>query len=199
MNEYFASYKISTFFKNIGFYDKCLGFYINGKLHIGEDISPYIHEDNQIILAPLWQQCIDWFRDNHKIMICLDFYTDDSTRFTKEDGKCNSFNEYFGDYVTNFTGINKGDMAYCTKTIRHKSTTFYKGNFYKVRAVDISGVNSMIRFNGAYAPFSLTRENISSLNFGRNMPFINDYFVNEIIGKALYRMIIRRFNRLILK
>jgi hypothetical protein len=135
--------------------------------------------------------------------------------FTEEDGKPNSFNEYFGDYVTNFTGINKGDMAYCTKTIRHKSATFYK-----VRAVDISGVNSMIRFNGVYAPFSLTRENTSSLNFGINMPFINDYFVNEIIGKALNRdrqidsiikddevcicqpfdkMIIRRFNRLILK
>lgn len=64
----FVTYKIALKLKELGFDGICLGFYnpyliINGH----EFIKSNIHSD--FCLAPLWQQAIDWFREEYEVFI----------------------------------------------------------------------------------------------------------------------------------
>ena len=91
MKELFVTYEIAIKLKALGFTEPCLAYY--GKSLIGELIgniwNGYPIElslpDNSIHVdayAPLWQQVIDWFREKHRIMIVVDFYTNGSRENT---------------------------------------------------------------------------------------------------------------------
>jgi hypothetical protein len=73
MNEHFLPYKLSIELKEIGFKDKCLGYYIpsgkGGKLIISSEYN------DDMCGAPVWEQVFDWFRDNHNIhLMFIDDY-----------------------------------------------------------------------------------------------------------------------------
>jgi hypothetical protein len=84
MKEQFVTYEIAKELKELGFDEECLCTYtLDGNFWrnpsnnmVDEEIEqPYtwlnskLH--NSVITAPLWQQCMDWFRDVHDIDIVI--------------------------------------------------------------------------------------------------------------------------------
>ena len=70
MEKQFVTYEIALKLKELGFDEVCLAVYFRNKFQLvkGFNINNVdLHVANQMdaILAPLWQQCIDWFRDKH--------------------------------------------------------------------------------------------------------------------------------------
>jgi len=81
MKKHFATYEIAIILKEKGFNEDCLGVYIDKELTIGlpettlNVITKYydILEKEEYLLAPLWQQAIDWLREKHRFIITIDF------------------------------------------------------------------------------------------------------------------------------
>ena len=68
MKNQFTTYEISLKLKELGFDEKCFGKYSNVQdefVIITWDTNPFGDQ----IKAPLWQQVIDWFREEHEIII----------------------------------------------------------------------------------------------------------------------------------
>jgi hypothetical protein len=73
MKEQFVTYEIALKLKELGFDEECLGWFWgkNPKLALGHvKITELI---GTAILAPIWQQAFDWFREKHDIHITIDF------------------------------------------------------------------------------------------------------------------------------
>ena len=72
MNKEFVTYEIALKLKELGFNEECLGYY-----HVNEGYTKgyaFCYSENSSnsdysILAPLWQQVIDWFREKYKLLI----------------------------------------------------------------------------------------------------------------------------------
>ena len=72
MKEEFVTYEIALKLKELGFNEECFGYY-----HVNEGYIKgyaFCYSENSSnsdysILAPLWQQVIDWFREKYKLLI----------------------------------------------------------------------------------------------------------------------------------
>lgn len=76
MQKQFVTYEIALKLKELGFDEECLGWFW-GKtpvLEIGRTTLDALI--NPAILAPLWQQAIDWLREKHSIFVSYDFEQD---------------------------------------------------------------------------------------------------------------------------
>ena len=81
MQEQFVTYEIALSLKELGFNEPCLACYtfpIKSELpiltgHYTNEFKKYynfkLKEKN--ITVPLWQQCLDWFREKHDIHIVI--------------------------------------------------------------------------------------------------------------------------------
>ena len=70
ITEQFVPYKQAEQLKELGFDEDCLGYYEDSKLQISQ--VEYIElDDNFYVLAPLYQQTFDWFREKYKLMIAI--------------------------------------------------------------------------------------------------------------------------------
>ena len=93
MKEQFVTYEIALKLKELGFNKPCLASYYTDdernyakdgtydcrqKISSSIDFDPFKEEfdnfyinsnETYYVSAPLWQQCIDWFREKHKIDI----------------------------------------------------------------------------------------------------------------------------------
>jgi hypothetical protein len=75
MKEQFISYEIALALKDMWFNEKCFGYYSNVEtliLEVRENSSlnkPDMY--GKYCSAPLWQQVIDWFREEHNIHIAI--------------------------------------------------------------------------------------------------------------------------------
>jgi hypothetical protein len=74
MQEQFIPYEQALALKELGFDEPCFGYYIELK-NPQEGIITIDKCENDIdgVLAPLWQQAFDWFRDKHNLF--ADLYT----------------------------------------------------------------------------------------------------------------------------
>jgi hypothetical protein len=79
MQEQFVPYDIALKLNENGFDWHCLAVYMNGEFQIprgfGMAIVTKEHVDTlkgKAVLAPLWQQVIDWLREKHSIDIIID-------------------------------------------------------------------------------------------------------------------------------
>ena len=94
INELFVSYQIALKLKELGFNEKCLGYFNSkGKFNFADcsrytDIPFYYKNSkcetwlstifstkktkSKICVAPLWQQVIDWFREKYKLYILVE-------------------------------------------------------------------------------------------------------------------------------
>lgn len=114
MKDQFVTYEIAKYLKDLGFDEPCLGIY-NGMQEIycdskiehftSQEKVQYIFGNDKVnvILAPLWQQVIDWFREKYNIFIDIQhqngffWYVIDSYNFpevikyTSDDVVCNNF------------------------------------------------------------------------------------------------------------
>jgi len=66
MKEQFVKYETALKLKELGFNEKCLGYYASDELILSVR-DPYY--PNKIVLAPLYQQVIEWLRVKHGIWI----------------------------------------------------------------------------------------------------------------------------------
>jgi hypothetical protein len=73
MQEQFVPYEIAEQLLNKYFNEDCLGYYQNKKLVIRDTTFYEVEKYNLGILAPLWQQVIDWFRKKYNIIIEVQF------------------------------------------------------------------------------------------------------------------------------
>lgn len=84
MKEQFATYEISLKLKELGFNEECLAIYVNLVLKpvvqkpiSGEFNYKFKSVRNSVIVnsencsAPLWQQVIDWIRNEHSLHISI--------------------------------------------------------------------------------------------------------------------------------
>ena len=74
MKEQFVTYEIALSLKELGFDEECFGFFDgsrNNKLWYEMPNKGINYIPTYAILAPLWQQVIDWF-DNKNIIIGID-------------------------------------------------------------------------------------------------------------------------------
>ena len=79
MKKQFTTYEIAKLLKELGFNEPCIAHYISkegwqldlteGSFYFKDKPSKSV--DTYSILAPLWQQVIDWFREKHRISISL--------------------------------------------------------------------------------------------------------------------------------
>jgi hypothetical protein len=76
IKDQFVSYEIAKEFKELGYDEPCLGYYYIFEHENCFLISTIVNRnsewDNGFISAPLWQQAIDWFRENHDIIIMIE-------------------------------------------------------------------------------------------------------------------------------
>ena len=76
MKEQFVTYEIALALKELGFDEECLAYFNNDKYRDlictcenGMDGDFTIHHYSGDVNAPLWQQVIDWLRENYNIYI----------------------------------------------------------------------------------------------------------------------------------
>ena len=98
MKEQFCNYEIALKLKELGFDGECLAIYThnNEMYEVGsfflnhphpytiEELSPIVQDIRKstvYILAPLWQQVIDWLRVTHKICVIQDLHPDMSCSY----------------------------------------------------------------------------------------------------------------------
>ena len=113
MKEQFVTYEIALKLKNIGFDEECLAVFYQGRF-MNDHIEPYVWNlvnsiktnsdcnSLDIVTTPLWQQVIDWLRENYNIYIWeqpINSFIDDeeelnSCIFIYQRGITDSPNEY---------------------------------------------------------------------------------------------------------
>lgn len=109
MKEQFVTYEIALKLKELGFDEECLAYFNNDKYRDlictcenGMDGDFTVHHYSGDVNAPLWQQVIDWLRENYNIYIWeqpINSFIDDeeelnSCIFIYQRGITDSPNEY---------------------------------------------------------------------------------------------------------
>lgn len=82
MKKQFVTYEIALKLKELGFNEECFGYYTESRLlHLGgrtgniDDVKinkKYVEDicqNDNACSAPLWQQAIDWLREEHDVII----------------------------------------------------------------------------------------------------------------------------------
>lgn len=72
LEEEFLPYEIALIFKELGFNEECLGCFLDTKLLFEYCIKQDLNELStypDVLLAPLWQQAINWIREKHTIFV----------------------------------------------------------------------------------------------------------------------------------
>lgn len=98
MKKEFLPYDLSLQLKEMGFKDKCFGFYYDKKFIYTHELSPIVGDG--VVDAPLWQQVFDWFR---YVMLLDSFITPywfidgeyKVKKYTYSIEPTNRFDEYF--------------------------------------------------------------------------------------------------------
>ena len=83
IKDQFVTYEIASAMKELGFDEECFGCFINdtfkprnqyqfiiGSTYSYSRTNPDIELD--YIMAPLWQQCMDWLKEKHCIFVFID-------------------------------------------------------------------------------------------------------------------------------
>jgi len=69
-NLLFVKYSVAFIAKEKGFKDRCLAFWNNGQLIISDNLPDDFQSNwKTCFAAPIYQQIIDWFREEHGISI----------------------------------------------------------------------------------------------------------------------------------
>ena len=78
MKDLFVPYDIALIAKNNNFNGECLTYFLNENLQRIDGFgitNDLFDEDDSRIVAPLYQQLVDWFRIKHKIIIWIETAT----------------------------------------------------------------------------------------------------------------------------
>lgn len=79
MKKEFVTYEIALKLKELGFDEVCFGAFVPDEDNCLE-IGGIFKECKSLIKSPLWQQVVDWFRDEYKLIIEI-YYNFGSKKF----------------------------------------------------------------------------------------------------------------------
>ena len=101
MKEQFVTYEIALALKEVGFSKPCLAVFPDSKnnkenIMLLGGIQKF--NFNYSLSAPLWQQAIDWLRENHKLNVIIDNKYEH--QIDKWVGITQNTNIYYDEYVT---------------------------------------------------------------------------------------------------
>ena len=111
MKEQFVTFEIALKLKELGFDEPCLACFTDGEIHfekpnylLSQQKANYIFKFRNTILAPLWQQVIDWFLSQYNIWIIVDtslikFYKNDELQPSKFQFVIEDLNNRDADYM----------------------------------------------------------------------------------------------------
>jgi len=76
LRKQFATYEIALKPKELGFDEPCFGIWIERGLevnvmYVAKQDDAWMANQNEGILAPLWQQVVDWFREKYNYHISV--------------------------------------------------------------------------------------------------------------------------------
>lgn len=77
MEEQFVPHSLALELRDLGFEEKCLGYYVDidpKVLFLDEVLVPETNfklTSKVVFRAPLWQQAFDWLRDKHSIWVSV--------------------------------------------------------------------------------------------------------------------------------
>jgi hypothetical protein len=72
MTQEFIPYQQALELKELGFDEPCFGWFTNSYLRIGSVVENKHVQGEDETLAPLYQQAIRWFRENHDLRIWIE-------------------------------------------------------------------------------------------------------------------------------
>ena len=75
MIKQFVTYEMALKLKELGFDEECFALYRNGRLYLMCNFLKINSTKESVISAPLWQQVIDWFREEYDIHVGVTPYT----------------------------------------------------------------------------------------------------------------------------
>lgn len=116
MKHLFIPYELAVIAKEKGFNEPCLTFYCNGKLYEEEDTFEEwfacTNEDtfgeSKNCTAPLYQQIVDWFRENHNIYLHIaDVEQNQWMYYIKSLDKSRNMIYSMNNYKTYYESLNK--------------------------------------------------------------------------------------------
>jgi hypothetical protein len=73
MEELFVPFEIALELKEKGFKRDCFGYYYSTKLIFNETLIRKSDLPFEGIMAPMYQQVVDWLREDHHIIISVNF------------------------------------------------------------------------------------------------------------------------------
>lgn len=113
MRNLFVKFEIALKLKDIGFDEKCLMKWkaeSNDKFEMYYDEDGYWNSENEsfvICSAPLYQQCIDWFRNKHNLIIEIQTDQTSNPKFCYEIYKYKEYGNW-----TRLTDVNNWGLSY---------------------------------------------------------------------------------------
>jgi len=98
MGKEFIPYEQALALKKLGFNQSCLSYYSDsfhgGFQHKISKVYSQTEYSNQICSTPLYQQAFRWFREKHKLSVCIEsHYTDEWFYFYKIEGEARNYGE----------------------------------------------------------------------------------------------------------
>ena len=73
MKELFVTYDIALAMKELGFDEECCAIYRKSHLYPILGFEKFNSVKKSVIAAPLWQQCVDWFREKQNINVEINY------------------------------------------------------------------------------------------------------------------------------
>lgn len=111
MKHLFVPYKIAYLAKKKGFNKLCCGYYMKSDKSLNFSFSAS-NDEYTDCLAPLYQQLVDWFRENHNLHISIDsigrdwyfslhkFNTTETKQIKETLVRCTDYYENYDDAIT---------------------------------------------------------------------------------------------------
>jgi hypothetical protein len=106
MNKEFAPYEPSLALKELGFDEPCFGIWMergdrHDVIYVAKQEDAWMAEENDGILAPLYQQAFRWFREKYDLFCWIEKFHKDETyifqippaNFTKIQGHFKTYEE----------------------------------------------------------------------------------------------------------
>ena len=119
MKKEFATYEIALKLKELGFNEDCFGYFV---INLQELIivNTKKHKSDWYISTPLWQQVIDWFREEHNIHLAVTSYTNPSKIGDKQ-----MYETLIGHKENNFDATIANSTIRLTESFKNKVLCLY--------------------------------------------------------------------------
>ncbi len=108
----FIPYEEALIFEELGFDEPCLGAYYHAgkRLHIAE----YVNHGEYSVLAPLWSQAFNWFREKYNIHYTISYECSQQDHTWGYNWNLYNYTGLLDNYITSHPDAPAGEWVYDT-------------------------------------------------------------------------------------